>query len=81
METTSIAPDRDGYDLLRGRKRPGESFGQIVKRRADDGRPLSSLVGAWRDMPERTYRGVQAQRKPLRALDARRFERPLKGGR
>ena len=81
METTSIALDREAYDLLRGQKRPGESFSQVVKRLAGSRRPLSSFVGAWKDMPEKTYRGIQAERKHLRELDEQRFEQLMRGGR
>lgn len=81
METTSIALDREAYDLLRGQKRPGESFSQVVKRLAGSRRPLSSFVGAWKDMPEKTYRGIQAGRRHLRNLDERRFERLMRGER
>ena len=81
METTSIALDREAYDLLRGQKRPGESFSQVVKRLAGSRRRLSSFVGAWKDMPEKTYRAIQAERKQLRDLDEQRHERLMKGGR
>lgn len=81
METTSIALDRDAYDLLRGQKRPGESFSQVVKRLAGNRRRLSSFVGAWKDMPEKTLREIQAERKRLRELDEVRFERLVRSGR
>ncbi|MHB8351445.1 MAG: antitoxin VapB family protein [Thermoplasmata archaeon] len=81
METTSIAVDREAYDLLRSQKRPGESFSQVVKRLAKNRRPLSSFVGAWKDLPETTFREIQANRKRLRDLDEQRFERLVKGGR
>jgi predicted CopG family antitoxin len=81
METTSIAVDREAYDLLRSQKRPGESFSQVVKRLAKNRRPLASFVGAWRDLPEKTLREIQASRKRLRDLDEQRFERLVKGGR
>ncbi len=75
METTSIALDREAYGLLRSQKRPGESFSQVVKRLAGSHRPLSSFAGLWKDMPEKTYRGIQAERKRLRSLDEQRSER------
>jgi predicted CopG family antitoxin len=81
MENTSIAVDREAYDLLRSQKRPGESFSQVVKRLAKNRRPLASFVGAWKDLPEKTFREIQANRKRLRDLDERRFERLVKGGR
>ena len=81
METTSIAVDREAYELLRNQKRPGESFSQVVKRLARNRRPLASFVGAWKDLPEKTVREIQANRKRLRDLDDQRFERLMKGGR
>jgi predicted CopG family antitoxin len=81
MENTSVALDREAYDLLRGQKRPGESFSHVVKRLAGPRRPLASFVGAWKDLPERTLREIQVQRKHLRELDEQRFERLMKGGR
>jgi predicted CopG family antitoxin len=81
METTSIAVDREAYNLLRSQKRPGESFSQVVKRLAKNRRPLTSFVGAWKDLPEKTFREVQANRKRLRDLDEQRFEWLVKGER
>lgn len=81
METTSIAVDREAYDLLRSQKRPGESFSQVVKRLAKSRRPLASFVGAWKDLPEKTVREIAANRRRLRELDDQRFERLRKGGR
>jgi predicted CopG family antitoxin len=81
METTSIALDREAYDLLRSQKRPGESFSQVVKRLAGTRRPLASCVGAWRDLPEKTVRGIQAERRRWRKLDEERFDRLMGGHR
>ncbi|MFZ0830793.1 MAG: antitoxin VapB family protein [Thermoplasmata archaeon] len=81
MENTSIALDREAYDLLRDQKRPGESFSQVVKRLAGRRRPLASFVGAWADLPARTLREIQSERKRMRALDETRFARLQKGGR
>jgi predicted CopG family antitoxin len=81
METTSIAVDREAYDLLRRQKRPGESFSQVVKRLANNRRPLASFVGAWKDLPEKTVRQIQSNRKRIRVLDEQRFERLMKSGR
>jgi predicted CopG family antitoxin len=81
METTSVALDREAYDLLRSQKRPGESFSQVVKRLAGDRRPLSEFAGAWKDLPEKTYRAIRVERKRIRALDEERFERLMGKGR
>lgn len=75
MDNTSIALDREAYNLLRDQKRPGESFSQVVKRLAGGRRPLSSFAGAWKEMPEKTFREIQTERRRLRELDEQRFER------
>lgn len=81
MENTSVALDREAYDLLRSQKRPGESFSQVVKRLAGTRRPLASFAGAWKDLPERTVREIRTEPRRLRDLDDQRFERLMKGGR
>ncbi len=81
MDTTSVALDREAYDLLRGQKRPGESFSQVVKRLAGAHPPLSSFAGAWADLPEKTLRAIQTERKRLRELDEERFARLMRNGR
>ncbi len=48
METKTIALDLEAYELLRRRKRKGESFSDAVKRVARAARPLSEFAGAWR---------------------------------
>jgi predicted nucleic acid-binding protein len=70
-----VALDREAYDLLRGPKRPGESFGHVVKRSATNRRPLASFAGARKDLPEKTFREILAHRRRWRELDAERFER------
>ena len=48
METKTIALDREAYELLKRRKRKGESFSEAVKRIARRARPLSDFAGTWR---------------------------------
>jgi predicted CopG family antitoxin len=79
VETTSIALDREAYDLLRQKKRPGESFSQAVKRLAGRTQPLSSFAGAWKDLPGRKLREIEAERRRMREQDEARFEKLMKG--
>ncbi|MCI4349934.1 MAG: antitoxin VapB family protein [Thermoplasmata archaeon] len=81
MANTSVALDREAYDLLRGQKRPGESFSQVVKRLAKNRQSRASFVGAWKDMRARTFREIQTNRKRLRDLDEDRFEGLMKAAR
>ncbi len=48
MDTKTIALDRDAYDLLRRRRRKGESFSDAVKRLAREARPVSEFAAAWK---------------------------------
>ena len=80
METTSVALDREAYDLLRRQKRPGESFSQVVKRLAGRSRPLASFSGAWKELSEGKMRELEQERRRLRELDEERFVRLMKRG-
>lgn len=52
MDTTTIALDREAYELLRTAKRPGESFSATVKRIARARMPLSAFAGTWKHLTE-----------------------------
>ncbi len=80
METKTIALDREAYELLRRRKRKGESFSEAVKRVAREARPLSDFAGAWRKhlsdedieaIEKALARGREADRDRTRKLLAR----------
>lgn len=80
METKTIALDREAYELLRRRKREGESFSDAIKRIAREGRPLSSFAGVWRKhlsdaeieaIEDAIARGRKAERGRARKLLAR----------
>ncbi len=48
VESKTIALDREAYELLRRKKRKGESFSETVKRIAREPRPISEFGGLWR---------------------------------
>lgn len=75
MDITSVALDREAYNLLKSHKRPGESFSQVVKRLAGKPRPLASFAGAWKDMPEKLFHELMQNRKRERQLEEQRFRR------
>lgn len=78
MASRTIAVDEEAYALLRSKKRPGESFSDVVKRLGTPRRPLADFVGIWKDMPEADFRKIDAIIRKGRALDRKRMERLLK---
>lgn len=74
MERKTIALDREAYDLLRGRKRKGESFSDTVKRIARNKRPLSDFSGAWRNhLSDREIQEIEAAIRRGRDADRDRM--------
>ncbi|HII40114.1 MAG TPA: hypothetical protein HA326_02735 [Thermoplasmata archaeon] len=80
MEIKTIALDREAYELLRRRKRKGESFSDAVKRIAREARPLSGFAGVWKKhltdadlvaIEKALLRGREADRERTHKLLAR----------
>ena len=80
MEIKTIALDREAYELLRRRKRKGESFSDAVKRIAREARPLSGFAGGWKKhltdadlvaIEKALLRGREADRERTHKLLAR----------
>ena len=78
MATKPVALDTEAYDLLKRRKKPGESFSEVVKRLAAPRRPLTDFIGIWKDMPEDEFRQIDAFIRKGRELDRKRMQRLLK---
>lgn len=47
MVVKTVALDEEAYGLLRTRKRPEETFSDVVKRIARPQRPLTDFIGIW----------------------------------
>lgn len=74
METKTIALDRNAYELLKRRKRKGESFSEVVKRIAREPRPISGFAGAWRKhLSEKDIRDIETALKRAREADRDRM--------
>ena len=58
MRTKTIALDREAYELLKNRRRPGETFSDVVKRIARNRRPLSAYAGIWKAMSQADLRKI-----------------------
>ncbi|HEX9339703.1 MAG TPA: antitoxin VapB family protein [Thermoplasmata archaeon] len=79
METKKIALDREAYELLRRRKRKGESLSDAVKRIAREPRPLSDFAGAWRKhLSERDIREIEEAIARGRAADRERMRKRIR---
>lgn len=47
MASKTVALDFEAYALLHSRKRPSETFSDVVKRIARPRRPLTDFIGIW----------------------------------
>ena len=75
MKATAISLDREAYELLRRRRRRGESFSQVIKRLAGNREPLASFIGAWKTMPSGMVADLERERRQMRRLDDERSRR------
>lgn len=78
MDVKTVALDRDAYELLRRRKRKGESFSDVVKRIAGTRRPITDLAGLWSRMPEAEFQKIADAIRRGRELDLERQKELLK---
>ncbi|HKZ99183.1 MAG TPA: antitoxin VapB family protein [Thermoplasmata archaeon] len=78
MEVKTVALDPEAYDLLRRRKRKGESFSDVVKRIAKPRRPITDLAGLWSRMPENEFRKIANAIRRGRELDIERQKELLR---
>jgi len=72
MGTKTIALDREAYELLKNRRRPGETFSDVVKRIARNRRPLSAYAGIWKTMSQSDLRKIERAVARGRQLDRER---------
>lgn len=70
MKTISL--DDKAYRMLKGAKRPGESFSDVVRRIARRRPSLASFGGAWAEMPSETREVIRSFMAAARRLDAER---------
>jgi len=76
METKTIALEREAYELLKRRKRKGESFSDVVKRIAREPRPLSAFAGLWsKHLSARDIREIEAALIRSREADRDRMRK------
>ena len=75
MATKTVALDGEAYRVLAQRKRPSETFSDVVKRVARPRRPLTDFIGIWRDVPEKEFERFQEARRVMRAADLTRTRR------
>lgn len=66
MPVKTVALDPEAYGLLRGRKRPEETFSDVVKRLARPRRPLTDFIGAWSEDTNAEMASFDKLRRRLR---------------
>ncbi len=74
MSAKTVALDPEAYRLLQERKRPSETFSDVVKRIARPRRPLTDFIGIWAGDREQAVGEFDAIRRSLRTEDLKRME-------
>ncbi len=78
MSQKTVALDTEAYDLLRRKKRDGETFSDVVKRLVRKPRSLLEFAGAWKDVPEEDLAQIRGFLRKGRELDRKRMARLLR---
>ncbi|MFZ1023738.1 MAG: antitoxin VapB family protein [Thermoplasmata archaeon] len=79
MDTTTIALDREAYELLRNAKLPGESFSKTVKRLARTRTPLSHFAGSWSELDPADVEAMRSSVLAGRRVARKKSNRVQKG--
>lgn len=80
MAQKTIALDQEAYELLRTKKRVGESFSDVVKRLARKRRSFLDFAGAWRDVPKEDLDRIREFLRRGREIDRKRITDRLRRG-
>jgi predicted CopG family antitoxin len=72
MSAKTIALDPETYTLLRGAKRPGDSFSDVIRRQLRPPSRISDLAGALKEVPANEWKQIERTRRAARRRDERR---------
>ncbi|HEV2317732.1 MAG TPA: antitoxin VapB family protein [Thermoplasmata archaeon] len=75
MAGKTVALDTEAYALLRQRKRPGETFSEVVRRELRPPARILDLAGSLRDVDAKVWRDIARERQAHDRSDRRRMER------
>ncbi|HYM40450.1 MAG TPA: antitoxin VapB family protein [Thermoplasmata archaeon] len=73
MGQKTVALDGEAYELLRKKKREGETFSDVVKRLARKPRSIMDFAGAWKDVPSEDLAKIREFLRRGRELDRRKM--------
>ncbi|MGA8664849.1 MAG: antitoxin VapB family protein [Thermoplasmata archaeon] len=80
MASKTIALDGETYELLRRRKRSGETFSDVVRRQLRPPAKITDLAGSLSAEPPRVWKEVASTRRATRRRDQTRQERSERSG-
>jgi predicted CopG family antitoxin len=72
MTAKTIALDPETYTLLRGAKRPGDSFSDVIRRQLRPPSRISDLSGTLKDFPDSEWKQIERTRRAARRRDEQR---------
>ena len=73
MAAKTVALDNEAYRLLQERKRPTETFSDVVKRIARPRRALTDFIGIWEGDSTADWERFDSLRQKLREGDLQRM--------
>lgn len=79
MAAKTVALDAEAYALLLRSKRPGETFGDVVRRTLRPPSRVSDLAGSLRDLPPKVWKDIELASAAQRRRDAVRRKRLERG--
>lgn len=78
MTTKNIAITEEAYNILSRRKKPGESFSEVIVDNFRGKKSILEFAGAWSEMPEKDFKEIKKNIKEVRKRLNKSFRKKIK---